>query len=864
MRHWRNSFVTRLGVLFGLLIVLVVFASGWLRDHSSRTQFVREQRRHLENRAEIIRLHVQSTVDALCKDVLFLSHTPAVARVMAAAAGSEAEARREAGVYFRALLEVRPTYFQARLIGMADGGREMIRFDHSGGTIHEVTDLQRKGDRDYFLETAKLPAGRFHLSELNLNLEFGRTVQPAPTLRASMPVFKPDGQRYGLVIINMDATPLLANVTALAGPDLAVTLSNERGDYLVHPDPAKCFGFDLGRHFSLFEDLPQLANAATRPRLQDDEQELALLDEFPMMRDGGRSLLLRLSQPKEKVLAHLQAQRAQNFLVTVALALVAGGVVVLTTRLLARRLGQMAGAMERYKPGTALPVLPPSGPDEIGLLTQKFQDMAAKISEQVQNLQEARQCAEQATRARDEFLATMSHEIRTPMNAVLGLAHLLEEEGGNPTQIDRVRALKFAGRHLMSLLNNLLDRERIESGEVVLDRIDYDLRDLLENLRRSLAPLAERKGLQLRLQLAPELPRHVQGDPVRLYQVLNNLGHNAIKFTDQGEVTVAATALDPQTVQFSVSDTGRGLPSEVRTRLETGAAPPPGSGLGLNISRRLIELLGGKLQAPATASGTTFVFTLPVRVTAEPRHAARVTGPPDLVDCSILVVEDVASNRMVLGAMLDKTGASVDFATTAAEARAKASAQKYDFALVDMQLPDAPGVEVAAYLHEHCPGIRLSAVTAQVSAEIREAFHAAGVREFVPKPIEPTELYAKLRRQTEPRIEVVHELFDHDPKHVTAYLSQCVQETLAWEKDLRAIVEARDLAQFARLHHRLKNALVQLDLWTIDRALVALRQAMESGEKEKQQMLLAQALRRIAACRAVLQAELQAPSDRDL
>jgi CheY-like chemotaxis protein len=251
-------------------------------------------------------------------------------------------------------------------------------------------------------------------------------------------------------------------------------------------------------------------------------------------------------------------------------------------------------------------------------------------------------------------------------------------------------------------------------------------------------------------------------------------------------------------------------------------------------------------------------------VTAEPRHAARVAGPPDLVDCSILVVEDVASNRMVLGAMLDKTGASVDFATSAAEARAKASAQKYDFALVDMQLPDAPGVEVAAHLHEHCPGTRLTAVTAQVSVEIREAFHAAGVREFVPKPIEPNELYAKLRRQTEPRIEVVHELFDHDPKHVTAYLSQCVQETLAWEKDLRAIVEARELAQFARLHHRLKNALVQLDLWTIDRALVALRQAMESGEKEKQQTLLTQALRRIAACRAVLEAELHAPSDRDL
>jgi len=219
------------------------------------------------------------------------------------------------------------------------------------------------------------------------------------------------------------------------------------------------------------------------------------------------------------------------------------------------------------------------------------------------------------------------------------------------------------------------------------------------------------------------------------------------------------------------------------------------------------------------------------------------------------VVEDVATNRMVLGAMLEKTGASVDFAASAAEAHERATTRRYDFGLVDMQLPDAPGVEVAAHLRQTCPGIRLSAVTAQVSAEIRDAFQAVGVREFVPKPIEPEELYAKLRRQTEPSIEAVNQLFDRDEKMVSAYLIQCIAETLGWEKELRALVETRDQERFARLHHRLKNALGQLDLWLVDRSLVALGSALERRSSEAE-ALLTRTLQRIEACRVALQQQV--------
>jgi signal transduction histidine kinase/DNA-binding response OmpR family regulator len=836
----------------------VVLLSGWLRDRASRNYFLQDQRRHLVHRLELIRVRIQSAIDGVRKDVLYLSHAPAMARLTSARGEQDqAAALQELALHFRGGLEVRPIYFEARLIGLADNGHELIRFGQTNGLIRAVPpdELQRLADQPYFQDTMRLAPGQIYLSEIKLNQESGHLTEPhRPTLRVATPIFTDSRAPFGMVMVNVDISSFFHEVLALAGPDMEVTLSNSRGDYLMHPCLSKCFGFDLGQRFSLFEEHPELGAGDRHARFAEAEDELSLTDEFPFSSDADKALILRLAMAKAPLLAPLRAQRTQNIAATLGLALLAGAIVFGVTNLFARGLRRVAEAVERYEPGKPLPDLPPDSPDEVGLLTRKFKDMAGKIAEQMQSLHEARQRAEAGVRAREEFLATISHEIRTPMNAVLGMAHLLETERNGPLQAERIRTLKFAGRHLMALLNNLLDRDRIESGDIVFDRLDFDLRDLLQNLHRSLEPLAQRKGLTFILGTSPGLPQRVEGDPVRLYQVLNNLAHNAIKFTERGKVVLRAEPGEPGEVTFQVMDTGPGLSTVVLESIRSGSAPAGVGGLGLRISRRLIELLGGSLHAngapeasrsslhAALSSGTILSFTLHLPTATGPTAPLAPEEPPDLKGYSALIVEDVPSNQIVLSALLGKTGLAIDVAGTAAEAREKLCAKHYDFALVDVQLPDANGAELAATLGRLQPELRLVAVTAQVSPEIRSACAAAGVREFVPKPIEPAELYEKLRRLTSPRLEAIERMFDHEPAKVAEYFAQLDCEIRNWERELRLVMESSDADRLRHLHHRMKNALGQLELWKLDQTLGALRRAIERGEEQNARELAALAL----------------------
>jgi CheY-like chemotaxis protein len=260
-------------------------------------------------------------------------------------------------------------------------------------------------------------------------------------------------------------------------------------------------------------------------------------------------------------------------------------------------------------------------------------------------------------------------------------------------------------------------------------------------------------------------------------------------------------------------------------------------------------LLGGQLAVASTPAGTTISFSLRLPAASAPTTCPAPEAPPDLSGYSALVVEDVPSNQLVLGALLEKTGMAIDFAATAARAREMLPLNSYDLAFVDIQLPDADGAELAAVLLRLQPELRVIAVTAQVSPEVRAACEAAGVRAFVTKPIEPAELYEKLRRLTAPQVELIERTFDHDQGKVSEYLSQLDRECQAWEVELRTLLAAPDVERLRRLHHRLKNAAGQLGLWKLDRTLGALREAMERGEHEKAQDLGTSALRLIAAVR---------------
>jgi CheY-like chemotaxis protein len=224
---------------------------------------------------------------------------------------------------------------------------------------------------------------------------------------------------------------------------------------------------------------------------------------------------------------------------------------------------------------------------------------------------------------------------------------------------------------------------------------------------------------------------------------------------------------------------------------------------------------------------------------------------PDLAGYSALLVEDVPSNQTVLTALLVRIGMTSDLACTAAQAREKLQTNRYDFAFVDIQLPDLNGDALARQMREIQPDLKIIAVTAQVSSEIRAACESAGVDAFVPKPIAPSELYEKLRKFTAPSVNALEMLFDYDANKVSQYLAQLDQEQQVWQEELREIVEAPDPNALGRLHHRMKTALGQLQLWKLDRILTELRESLDRGDSTQSQVLCGNALRQLAKLKLI-------------
>ncbi len=505
--------------------------------------------------------------------------------------------------------------------------------------------------------------------------------------------------------------------------------------------------------------------------------------------------------------------------------------------------------------------------NQLGVAIQQA-ELLSQTQQQAEELQVAKELADAASRAKSEFLANMSHELRTPLNAILGFAQLMDQDSSLPERHQNyVRIVNNSGEHLLGLINNILEMSKIEAGKTVLSEVDFDLHHLLNSLSEMLLLKATSKGLELKFEQGVQVPKNIRADQGKLRQILINLLGNAIKFTEQGTVTLRVQMLQQQTqgdrltLYFEIEDTGPGIaPEEIAVlfkafqQTQAGLQSGQGTGLGISISQQYVQLMNGEITVRSVVGkGSCFCFTVQVKPgQSQPEKVVRSTRQsilglaPNQPHYRILIAEDNPTNRLILSHLLSRLGFDLREAVTGEEALNLWKTWQPDLIWMDLRMPVMDGYEATRRIRaeEQQRGLDkktvIIALTATAFADQRQIGIEAGCDDFVSKPFRATELLEKMSEH----LGVQYRYDDADPELANAppVAWKLTQEALSvmptpWIAQLhQAAAQCSDeqasglIQQIPAVHHELSKALSQLTaVFQFDQIMTLTRPWIERG-----------------------------------